>query len=100
MKTPLSRFSSFWSFGLVIGALVACGVTLFVTVWEWIENPGGIFRGAEETHWRFVYETAVSWLAPTFLYAAVAASAMHLAYSGIRAALRRRRAGRSGSAGG
>ncbi len=83
MKTALKHFSSWWSFGLVSGARIACCVTSFVTVWEWIENPGGIFRGAEGT---FVYETAMSWPAPTFPYAAVAASAMHLVYSGIRSA--------------
>lgn len=49
------------------GFAIAFSLTLFVTVWEWIENPGGIFRGDAGTNWTFVWETAWSWLFPSTL---------------------------------
>lgn len=76
--------STFWLFGIVWGAIVATLVTLVVTVWEWLENPGGIFRDEDGTHWGFVFDTAVSWFSPTFGAAAVVAAAAHLAWSGAR----------------
>jgi len=76
----------FWSFGIGIGTSVSLAVTVFVTSWEWIANPGGIFRDANGTNWQFVYDTAISWLIPTFLYTAVAASIVHLSFSSSRAA--------------
>lgn len=55
--------------GLLFGAAVAFSVTLIICVWEWVENPGGIFRGDDGTNWSFVFDTAISWLIPTFFYA-------------------------------
>jgi hypothetical protein len=76
----------FWSFGMTIGIAVSFAVTFFMTSWEWIANPGGIFRDSNGTHWQFVYDTAISWLIPTFLYSAVAAAIVHLSFSSRRAA--------------
>ncbi|WP_245608408.1 hypothetical protein [Shewanella waksmanii] len=38
-----------WSFGLAFGLFVASIVTLVITVWEWVENPGGIFYDGNST---------------------------------------------------
>jgi hypothetical protein len=70
-----------WLVGLGGGLVVALPVTVFVTVWEWLENPGGIFRGPDGTRWAFVWETAASWLVPTFAYAALASLAAYLVWA-------------------
>ena len=49
--------------GSVVGTLTAA---LFA-IWDWVENPGGIFRGPEGTSWSIVLETGLSWLIPAFL---------------------------------
>ncbi len=59
--------------GLLFGAAVALSVTLVICLWEWIENPGGIFHGDDGTNWGFVFDTAISWLIPTFFYAVLIA---------------------------
>mgnify|MGYP001815314922 CR=1 FL=1 len=74
----------FWLFGLVTGAAVAALVTLIMCVWEWLENPGGIFRDASGTHWHFVYDTAVSWFLPVFGWVAILAALAHLAVTRLR----------------
>jgi hypothetical protein len=52
----------------VITALaVAVVLAAFFTAWDWIENPGGIFRDTRGTNWRFVFGTARSWFVPVFL---------------------------------
>lgn len=75
--------ATFWSFGIATGTLISAAVTLIMVVWEWLEKPGGIFRNETETNWGFVLDTAISWLVPTFIYAAVIASVAHLAWSAI-----------------
>ncbi|MCB1645771.1 MAG: hypothetical protein KDI36_09970 [Pseudomonadales bacterium] len=70
----------FTEFGLALGVVVSVTVAAFVTVWEVIENPGGIFRNAEGTNWQFVFDTAWSWLEPTFMATVVAASVVHLVW--------------------
>lgn len=67
-----------WSFGLAFGLFVASIVTLVITVWEWVENPGGIFYDGNSTQWSMLYDTAISWFVPTLLYAAIAATIGHL----------------------
>ena len=49
--------------GSVVGTLTAA---LF-TIWEWIENPGGIFLVPDCTSWSIVLETGLSWFIPSFL---------------------------------
>ena len=73
-----------WWLGLALGAAVSTVVTLVIVIWEWLENPGGIFHDESGTRWEFVLDTAVSWFVPTFLYVAVIASVLHLAWSGIK----------------
>jgi hypothetical protein len=74
---------NFTVFGLIVGLAVSTSVTFVVCLWEWIENPGGIFHNAEGTNWQFVFDTAVSWALPTFVDAAVTAAVLHLAWHGI-----------------
>ena len=76
--------SSFWRFGLTIGLVTSLSITIFVTSWEWVENPGGIFRGSGGTSWWFVYETAISWFVPTFAGVAIVAGCGHLLRTWIR----------------
>lgn len=71
------------AFGLAMGGAVSITVTLVICLWEWIENPGGIFHNSDGTNWQFVFDTAASWMVPTFLYSVVAASSAHLAWTGI-----------------
>ena len=86
--------SRFWLFGILTGAAVATAITLIVTIWEWMENPGGIFHNAEGTNWGFVYDTAVSWFFPVFGWVAVTAALVHLTWSRLRIIWQRRRARR------
>jgi hypothetical protein len=76
--------SSAWLFGIVAGASTSAVVSLVIVTWEWLENPGGIFHNADGTNWKFVVETAVSWLVPTFIYVAVLAAILHLGWSAWR----------------
>lgn len=71
----------FWLFGPAIGFISAVIVTLVIVIWEWLENPGGIFHDQSGTHWQFVYETAISWFTPTLITIAIIASTAHLLVS-------------------
>ena len=85
----------FWLFGLAAGAAIATLVTVIMCAWEWLENPGGIFRDASGTNWNFVYDTALSWFLPVFGWVAVIAALTHLAWSRLQK-YRKNRRGRSG----
>lgn len=61
-------------FAVAIGFVVATLITIIITAWEWIENPGGIFRGPNGTNWQFVFETATSWFIPSFVSIVVVAA--------------------------
>jgi hypothetical protein len=79
-------------FGATLGVLVAALTSVAMSAWDWLENPGGIFRGADGTHWAFVFETLASWFLPTLIYVAVIASLCHLVVFWFRrTALGRRR---------
>jgi hypothetical protein len=71
-------------FGLLFGAIVAVILSSAMTLWDWLENPGGIFRGPDGTQWDVVLETLYSWLLPGFVGAAFVALLCHLALSWIR----------------
>ena len=73
-----------WWFGIAAGAVVSLTVTLIIVVWEWLENPGGIFRDENGTNWNFILDTAISWFVPTFILVGIIASAAHLLWSLIR----------------
>ena len=86
-------------FGLLTGALMSVLATSVVTVWEWLENPGGIFHAPEGTNWNFVLETAISWLIPTFVLVTLVAFACHLVVSGIRYLATNRKSNAQGTEG-
>jgi len=77
-----------WWLGLAGGALVSATVTIIMVIWEWLENPGGIFRNDSGTNWGFIFDTAISWLIPTFIAVSVIASVIHMLWLGVS---RRRR---------
>ncbi len=68
----------FWSFSLILGFLSAFILALVITVWEWIENPSGIFHNQYETNWSFVYATFKSWFVPTFINATIISCTIYL----------------------
>jgi hypothetical protein len=72
---------------MTAGALIAAGVTVIMVIWEWLENPGGIFRSENGTNWGFVFDTATSWFIPTFIYAAVVAFVAYSAWLALRRGL-------------
>jgi hypothetical protein len=76
--------STRWWLGPVTGAFVSATVTVIVVIWEWIENPGGIFRSELETNWQFISDTAISWFVPTFVYVAVIVSVSQLAWHFVK----------------
>jgi hypothetical protein len=88
MKDMRTRFlpprATFLWFGIASGAVASLTITIVVVVWEWLENPGGIFHNENGTNWEFVLDTAISWFVPTFVYVAVMASIGHLVWSAIR----------------
>lgn len=71
-------------FGFYVAALAAVCATAVMATWEWIENPGGIFRSDAGTNWAFVGETAISWFAPTFFYAVAIAFPARLCWLAFR----------------
>jgi hypothetical protein len=75
--------NTFWFFGIVVGVAVSTVVTLIVVTWEWLENPGGIFRNGDGTNWNFILETAISWFVPTLIYTAIIASVLKLAWTAL-----------------
>ena len=68
---------------ILIGLAIASVVTVYITIWEWLENPSGIFHDQYGTNWAFVYDTASSWFVPTFINASIVSLLTHLAFKGI-----------------
>ena len=64
-------------FGLVTSVVSATLAAGIFSVWDWVENPGGIFHDATGTNWNFVYDTAISWFIPTLLQSFVPATLLH-----------------------
>lgn len=73
----------FWFFGLLIGTIGGAAITAVITVWEFIENPGGIFRTAQGVNWPFVFDTASSWFIPSFSYLCLISALAHLSITAI-----------------
>ena len=48
--------------------LLSLQLTLVICLWEWWENPGGIFREAGQTRWDRLGDTAISWFLPGLGY--------------------------------
>lgn len=73
-----------WWIAPATGALVSAIVTVIVVIWEWIENPGGIFHSELGTNWQFVSDTAISWFVPTLVYVTVIVSVSQLAWHFVK----------------
>lgn len=65
--------------GVAAGLALAAGLAGFVTIWEVIENPGGIFLTEDGWRWDFVGETAASWFLPTLPPMVLGATGLTLA---------------------
>ena len=70
---------------LFIGILLSVGLAAIPTVLHWIDNPGGVFRGAQGTRWASVIETFWSWLWPALLLAVAVAAVIPLLFAAIAA---------------
>ena len=77
----LSALAKSLRVGIVLGLAIAVVFALVICVWEWIENPGGIFHDANGTNWQFVYDTGISWLIPMFPTFAILAGVSHYLFS-------------------
>ena len=78
------RKFAYWWVGPATGAIVSAIVTVIVVIWEWVENPGGIFRSPGGTNWQFVLDTAISWIVPTFVYVTLMVSLLLLAWHFVK----------------
>ena len=85
-----AMLKKFWLFGPIMGFIFATIAALVFTVWDWLENPGGIFRDSAGTNWNFVYDTAESWFLPTFFDVTVIASVGHIVFCGLLSIYRKR----------
>lgn len=65
--------------------------TLVILTWELIENPGGIYFGESGLNWMFAFDVSVSWLVPTFVYAALILATFHLVGSVIKSLINKYR---------
>lgn len=75
---PSIRFGV--TLGLATGAASACVFTL----WDWLENPGGIFRGEQGTQWFIVLDTVASWFIPTFIALGCLGALAHFVWTYFR----------------
>ena len=66
---------------LLVGVLLSILLAAVPTVLHWIDNPGGVFRGAEGTQWESVIETFWSWLWPALLLAVAVATVIQLLFA-------------------
>jgi hypothetical protein len=71
------------SYALLFSLVGATSISVGVTLWEWLENPSGIYHDGTTTHWQIVYETAFSWLIPTTGYLFLLAVMTQLIWHGI-----------------
>lgn len=74
----ITGMKKFWIIGPATGLAIAVLLTLVFTTWNWVENPGEIFRDASGTQWRIVYDNAASWFLPTLVPVTIAAILGHI----------------------
>ncbi len=51
--------------GALGGIVVAALLSALIAAWDWWDNPAGLFRSGSQTQWAFVWDTFISWFAPT-----------------------------------
>ncbi|MBK1879560.1 hypothetical protein [Pelagicoccus mobilis] len=64
MKSPLVKLIIR---ALVASVLICLILSIWVTFYEWKEDPAGIFRGENGTNWNFVFDTFNSWFWPSLI---------------------------------
>ncbi|MFK8010864.1 MAG: hypothetical protein AB8B80_02410 [Marinicellaceae bacterium] len=69
---------------VVLSFIIAFVMAVIMSIWNWLENPNGIFHNSIETNWSFVYETFVSWFIPALLYSFVLLSISTYCYKMLR----------------
>jgi hypothetical protein len=82
-------YTKILAISLSVSAIAALLVSASVTLWEWLENPSGIFHDGSSTNWQFVWDTAISWLLPTFGYLLIITLLAQLLWRGISKLLTR-----------
>lgn len=76
-------FRALWKsvrLGVLVGLAFAVTWTTIICIWEWVENIPGIFHDENGTNWNFVFDTAISWFLPTFIYPTLLFVACSFAY--------------------
>lgn len=71
----------YWLIGIAVGLLTGLTVAGIATYLDWRVNPGGLYHGADGTHWDIVGDTAMSWLVPVTGYVTLIAWAVLFAIS-------------------
>lgn len=56
-----------YRFVLTVSIGISIVIAFGMTLWNWIENPGGIFHDTSGTSWSFVSDTFFSWFWPLLL---------------------------------
>ncbi len=69
---------------LIISLVIAFVMALIMSIWNWFENPNGIFHNNIETNWSFVYETFISRFTPALIYSFVLISMSTYCYKMLR----------------
>ncbi len=65
------------TFGAGVGSVLAVLIAALFAGWDWLDNPGGVFRDETGTHWAFVWETGASWFLPLAVPCVVIATGLH-----------------------
>jgi len=73
---PRSKVSSLrgWLKTALIASIAGAALATPMAYTDWSKNPGGVFRSAGGTQWGLVWDTWVSWFAPTALAAVLLAT--------------------------
>lgn len=76
-STGLAIFKRSAVIPVTTGALLSVCLTLVACIWEWVEAPFGVYQTTSGIAWAFVYDTAVSWLVPSFFALSVMVFLLH-----------------------
>ncbi len=65
-SATLQSFIRAWVFGSLVAFFAALALACIFSLWNWLENPSGIFHDENGTRWAFIRDTAESWFLPSF----------------------------------
>ena len=68
MAGPTTEWPSLFIRAVIVSLALSALLTSIICLWEWWENPGGIFHHNGVTRWDRLAETAISWFVPGFGY--------------------------------